>query len=538
MKHLTMKFFALSTASLTAALGIVACSAEAETYTDVQFDSTKRYSQLLIDSRINDFYANTKKMGFTTYDEDGNVLKKNAGGSNLKFDYVPGLVAKAVIEGAEYYQDSAFARPWFYMVQDYANRFVSSVPTTGGSLDNLNATKMYCTLYDLTGEDGAFASIADASTHSNAEKAMQNAIKGLRDANNNYAITLAMSQIAAGGWWHKSSYPNQMWCDGQYMGPALLAQLQRYGYHIGDDDWRTIMRQFDITWHYLWDDEKQLLWHAFSANPTSAESVCWADPNTCRSAEYWGRAAGWYFLALVDILELIPTDIVMEPTQSSLANYSPDCRTRLKQYLELVAGGLKARQDETSGCWYQLLQYDSTFVADKYAGKSYTPTSNYLESSATAIFVASYLKAIRLGLLSADDYLETALQGYEGFVNQFVKMKADGTYTLVNSCASAGLGGSANRDGSAAYYLLGSDVTRVTNYTEGKVLGAFILAAVEYERLRDLNASTEEEDENTGLTNAIGQEKTTRPTKARYYTLGGIPVEKSAISGGLHVVRR
>ena len=532
-----MKFFALSTASLTAALGIVACSAEAETYTDVQFDSTKRYSQLLIDSRINDFYANTKKMGFTTYDEDGNVLKKNAGGSNLKFDYVPGLVAKAVIEGAEYYQDSAFARPWFYMVQDYANRFVSSVPTTGGSLDNLNATKMYCTLYDLTGEDGAFASIADASTHSNAEKAMQNAIKGLRDANNNYAITLAMSQIAAGGWWHKSSYPNQMWCDGQYMGPALLAQLQRYGYHIGDDDWRTIMRQFDITWHYLWDDEKQLLWHAFSANPTSAESVCWADPNTCRSAEYWGRAAGWYFLALVDILELIPTDIVMEPTQSSLANYSPDCRTRLKQYLELVAGGLKARQDETSGCWYQLLQYDSTFVADKYAGKSYSPTSNYLESSATAIFVASYLKAIRLGLLSADDYLETAIKGYEGFVNQFVKMKSDGTYTLVNSCASAGLGGSANRDGSAAYYLLGSDVTRVTNYTEGKVLGAFILAAVEYERLRDANeALADEKIEDS--TNAIGQEKTTRPTKARYYTLGGIPVEKSAISGGLHVVRR
>ncbi len=531
----TMKFFALPTAGLTLALGTVACSAE--TYTDVQFDSTLRYSQLLIDSRINDFYANTKKMGFTTYDVDGNVLKKNAGGSNLKFDYVPGLVAKAVIEGAEYYQDSAFARPWFYMVENYANSFVGSVPTTGGSLDNLNATKMYCTLYDLTDEGGAFASIADASTHANAQKAMQSAIKGLRDANNNYVITLPMSRIAAGGWWHKSSYPNQMWCDGQYMGPALLAQLQGYGYHLGDDDWRIITRQFDITWHYLWDEEKQLLWHAFSADPTSAFSSCWANPETCRSAEYWGRAAGWYFLALVDILELIPTDIVMEPTQPSLGDYSVDCRTRLKQYLEKVADGLKARQDASSGCWYQLLQYDSTFVADSYAGKSYSPKSNYLESSATAIFIASYLKAIRLGFLSADDYLETALKGYEGFVNQFVKMKSDGTYTLVNSCASAGLGGSTNRDGSAAYYLLGSDVTRVTNYTEGKVLGAFILAAVEYERLRDANeALADEKIEDT--TNAIGQEKTTRPTKARYYTLGGIPVEKSAISGGLHVVRR
>ena len=180
---------------------------------------------------------------------------------------------------------------------------------------------------------------------------------------------------------------------------------------------------------------------------------------------------------------MMPTDQVYVPTQSSLSEYSIDCRTRLKQYLEQLAAGLKKRQDPETGCWYQLLAYDSTFVADTYKGKSYSPKRNYLESSASAIFTATYLKAIRLGYLPADEYLPMAKKAYEGFVNQFVKQKEDGTLTLVNSCASAGLGGGDKRDGSAAYYLLGSDVTRITNYTEGKVLGAFLLAAIEYERL-------------------------------------------------------
>jgi len=460
---------------------------EAETYKDVKFDGQVRYSKLIVDSRINDFYANTKQMGFNVYDAEGNLQKESAGSQNLKFDYVPGLVAKALIEGASYYRDSTFARGWFYTVEDYANRFAESVPTTGGSLDNLNASKMYPTLLELTRQGGAFEQIAHAETYDNALAAMQKAIQGLADANQNYVILASVKEDAAGGWYHKKSYPNQMWCDGQYMGPALLGQLLQNGYHMDTEanDWMTIMKQFDITWHYLWDADKQLLWHAFSADPTGEYASCWADPVTGRSQEYWGRACGWYLLALVDLLEMMPAGIEYVPTQSSLVSYSTDCRTRLQQYLEKLSAGLKLRQDAKTGCWYQLLAYDNTFWADTYQGKKYSKTYNYLESSATAIFTAAYLKAVRLGYLSSDAYREVAIKGYEGFVNEFLKQKSDGSYTLVNSCASAGLGASANRDGSAAYYLLGSDVTRVTKYTEGKVLGAFLLAAIEYERLMD-----------------------------------------------------
>ena len=488
--HTLMKLFGMTAAGLTLVLNLASCQQQAKAdnpYTDVTFDSTRMYSRLLIESRLQDFYTNKTQVGLNVFDANGNLVKQNAGGpSRLKFDYVVGLVTKAVIEAADYYQDSLFARPWFYSVQDYANTFASQVPVTGGSLDDLNASKMYSSLYDLTAEGAAFAQVADASTHQNSLVAMQRAVQGLADANRTYVIKPEVNQTAAGGWWHKKGYVDQMWLDGQYMGPALLAQLQQYGLHIADEgnDWALITRQFDITWHYLWDTDKQLLWHAFSADPTNSASSCWADPETGRSAEYWGRACGWYFLALVDVLEQMPTDQLYPPTQSSLQNYSTDCRTRLLQYLEELAAGLKARQDEATGCWYQLLAYDGSFSASKYQNKSYSTKYNYLEASASAIFIASYLKAIRLGLLPADEYLPVARKAYQGFVAEFVKQKTDGSYELINSCASAGLGGSNRRDGSAAYYLLGSDVTKITSYTEGKVLGAFILAAVEYERMQ------------------------------------------------------
>ena len=88
------------------------------------------------------------------------------------------------------------------------------------------------------------------------------------------------------------------------------------------------------------------------------------------------------------------------------------------------------------------------------------------------------MKALRLGYLTGDTYKDAAKRGYEGIVNQFIQGSA-GNYTISTSCESAGLG--SDRNGSAAYYLIGKDVP-VNDKTEGKVFGAFLMAAVEYER--------------------------------------------------------
>ena len=80
----------------------------------------------IIQYRLADFYANKKLMGLNLYNVQGALVTPNQGGDNLKFDYVPGLVAKVVIEAAQVNANSGFAKSWFYSVEDYANRCASA----------------------------------------------------------------------------------------------------------------------------------------------------------------------------------------------------------------------------------------------------------------------------------------------------------------------------------------------------------------------------------------------------------------------------
>ena len=195
------------------------------------------------------------------------------------------------------------------------------------------------------------------------------------------------------------------------------------------------------------------------------------NPHYGVSSEFWGRAAGWYFFALVDILEQM----------DKAGKHDADYDEFLRQ-LEAVADGLLDRQDPTTGCWCQLLQYENGEVPDGCS------TANYLESSASAIFTATFLKGMRLGYLSKSKYEAKAKKAYKGFVEQFIVENTGGedsgnAYSIIKCCASAGL--SSDRNGSAKYYLVensNKDTQVINTYTEGKVLGAFILAAVEYER--------------------------------------------------------
>ena len=456
------------------------------------FTEGVRYSQLVIDSRINDFKANTTAAGFGVYDNQGNTLEYPQNTKNY-LDYVPGLVAKAILEAVDYYKGNAdFDAPsWYFAIQNYGNLLDIAVSGKEGmSFDDLNAVKLYFKLKTLAA-GGYFADKNADKTVKTAKKRFSDALKGIGKANKNYAIKASTLAGAAGGWWHKAFYTDQMWCDGQYMGPALLAQMiNEYEDYapLTADDWGMIVKQFTISWQYLWNDEVQLLYHAFTADPGGAAAATWAGVSATKgaevyhSAEYWGRAEAWYFLALVDVLEQMG---------AAGLNDTENYRT-LRGYLGQLAAGIAAKQDAETGCWYQLLNHDASFVADSYdSSYRYTasPVRNYLESSCTAIFIAAYLKGMRLGLFDID-YTALAKKGYEGFVNQFMVSDGRGGVHLVSCCKSAGLGGSSYRDGSAEYYLMGKDTkpTSTTGddfYTEGKVLGGFILAAVEYERLLD-----------------------------------------------------
>lgn len=468
----------------------------------VKFNSGVRYSQWAINSRLHDFYANTTHFGLATYNADGTKSKERIDSKN-KLDYVPGLVAKSMIEAADYYQDFDWSKPWFLSVKEYGDAYSNSVPNGGGSLDDLNAVKLYIGLHNNKS--------ATETDKSNAKTAISRAQTGLvahNESNSIQAGTLAekAGNTVVGGWFHKTAYNNQMWLDGAYMGSALLAQIVNFngtGTHVfgsTTEDWDMVFKQLNIVWNMCWNANAKLMYHAFEANAGTGTSKSHADtwaglngttePYTFHSAAYWGRANAWYLMALVDVLEAM-----QKAGQENTTNY-----TTLKQHLADLAAGIAARQDSKTGGWYQVMDKNDSFTATSYDSKwSKKPASvtNYIETSATAIFAAAYFKAVRLGVLSSTtqyDYKTIAKNAFEGLVNNYTYLDANGDMQIWGSCRSAGLGGDKDtalkgaekyRDGSKEYYLLGYDVPMVKqseSITEGKVLGGFIMAATEYER--------------------------------------------------------
>ena len=468
----------------------------------VKFNSGVRYSQWAINSRAHDFYANTTPFGLATYYVDGTPDKQRNDTKN-KLDYVPGLVAKSMIEAADYYQSFDWSKPWFLSVKEYGDTYCQKVPKTGGSLDDLNAVKLYIGLF--------YNSNATETDKSNYKTAIGLAQEGLKAHNDNPELTIQSGTLAekagnsvVGGWFHKTAYNNQMWLDGAYMGSALLAQIVNFNgtgsnvFGSTAKDWDMVFKQLNIVWNMCWNSTDKLMYHAFEANAgtgtgtneSKSHADTWAglngtkEPYTFHSAAYWGRANAWYLMALVDVLEAM-----QKAGQESTTNY-----TTLKQHLADLAAGIAARQDSKTGGWYQVMD-DPSFKATSYNGKSSTAT-NYIETSATAIFAAAYFKAVRLGLLSTSpyDYKTIAKNAFEGLVNNYTYLDNNGDMQIWGSCRSAGLGGEGTdykaggkkyRDGSKEYYLLGYDVPMVNQsegITEGKVLGGFIMAATEYER--------------------------------------------------------
>ena len=440
-----------------------------------KFNSGVRYSQWAINSRANDFYANTKPFGLATYKADGTKLN-DRNDKKKKLDYVPGLVSKSIIEAADYYQNFDWSKPWFFTVKEYGDAYFNLIPKTGESFDDLNGTKLYIGI-----SNSKYATDVDKS---NANTALASVKTGFINANKNYVIparTLAEKNgyAVAGGWWHKEIYKNQMWLDGAYMGSALLAQLTRF-YGASDNvfgskeaDWEMVAKQMNIVWNMCWNSTDKLMYHAFDATATATwYGLSSTTPYVFHSAAYWGRADAWYLYALVDVLEAMEAD-----GQKSTTNY-----TTLKSHLDELAAGIAARQDKTTGGWYQLLDKDASFKSTKYNGSSKND-ANYIETSATSLFSAAFFKAVRLGLLG-DSYKDVAKNAFEGLVNNFMTYDTNGGIQIWGSCKSAGLGGNSYRDGSNEYYLSGSDVTMVNKgeTTEGKVLGGFIMAATEYER--------------------------------------------------------
>ncbi len=261
-------------------------------------------------------------------------------------------------------------------------------------------------------------------------------------------------RTSEGGFWHKKIYPSQMWLDGLYMGEPFYAE---YGVTFNEpaafDD---IAKQFILMERHSRDDKTGLLYHGWD----ESKQQRWANPQTGRSPNFWGRAMGWYAMALVDTLDYFPEKHKQ--------------RAELVAILNRLAQAVAKYQEPRSGLWYQVL--------DKGTAKG-----NYLESSAACMFVYALAKGVRDGHLP-DSYMQVARNGYSGILREFVKTDSHGQLNLEGTVNVGGLGGNPYRDGSYEYYLSEKVVTN-----DPKGIGALLLAATEMEiagKKRKLRSST------------------------------------------------
>jgi unsaturated rhamnogalacturonyl hydrolase len=250
-------------------------------------------------------------------------------------------------------------------------------------------------------------------------------------------------RTASGGYWHKKIYPNQMWLDGAYMAEPFRAM---YAATFQENaDWEDIAKQLLLMDQHMRDPYTGLMKHGWD----ESKQMPWADKKTGLSPEYWGRAMGWYAMALVDVLEWFPKE-------------NPN-RLKLVDALKRTMAAAVKVQDPASGLWWEVLD------KGKVAG-------NYLEASGSGMFTYALAKGVRMGYLPQADEAN-AKRGWEGMLTKFVGTGPDGGMVLHGTVKVGGLGGTPYRSGDYAYYLKEAVVDG-----DRKGIGPFLMAGAEMEQ--------------------------------------------------------
>jgi unsaturated rhamnogalacturonyl hydrolase len=314
-----------------------------------------------------------------------------------KWEYTPTLMARAFVELYTATGDTTYLRH----AQRFADQFIGedgSILTYKKSLYNMDRI-----------QGGNFLILLNEI---DPKPRYLKAIETLRDQ------LREQPRTEEGGFWHKQVYEHQMWLDGLFTGTTFYARYAAW--KPEPEAWSDVARQFLVVDkhtvkanglnHHGWDESRQM---------------GWSDSITGCSPETWGRAEGWYVMALCDVLELMPQD-------------QPE-RPELEGILRRVMAALLRVQDSHTHLWYQ--------VPDR-AGEE----GNYLESTCSAMYCYAMTKGARLGILDPG-YKDEARKVLAGLKTYKIVPDENGSWSLTDCCAVAGLGGNPYRDGTYEYYI-------------------------------------------------------------------------------------
>ena len=345
-------------------------------------------------------------------------IEKIRSGEESTWNYIDGCMIKAILElyaitKEERYLTFADAFIDYFVKEDGS---IASYTPEEFNIDNVNAGKTLFDLYKLTGKEKY--RMAMDTIYSQLER---------------------QPRTKEGSFWHKNIYPNQIWLDGLYMGQPFYMQ-----YEVEFNNCKNCMDSYNqfLTVNKLMRDEQTgLYFHAYD----SSREMYWCDKETGLSKHFWLRALGWFAMALIDTMEIMPADMAEEKKNLN------------KIYKDLIDSMLKF-QDE-SGMWYQVVD-----LGDR--------EPNYLETSGTAIYAYAIMKSVRLGFLP-ESYWQYGKKAFDGVCEKYLS-EENGELQLDGICLVAGLGGKDRRDGSFEYYMSEPIVKN-----EAKGVAPLILAYIE-----------------------------------------------------------
>lgn len=362
-------------------------------------------------------------------------------GSNPKWTYEVGIELEGMLDCYLTYGDEdimTYLKEYPQKMIDSSGKIVYSYKQSDYNLDNVRPGRFIFRMYKLNG--GNKDSLACQTLMAQLDK---------------------QPRTQAGPWHHKAIYANQVWLDGIYMGlpfytlsaPSLRKGKEANIYadaimQMTETDRRTYDAATDL-WKHAWDE---------------THSIFWADKTTGQSQHTWGRALGWFAMAFVEVLDVMPED-------------TPD-RDKLIASFRHVMASIVKYQDAGTGVWYDVLDVNDP--------------KNYFEATCSSMFTYALLKGVRKGWLgdnnkdiadygiSERQYLEAGVKAYKGLIKQFIKQETDGRISLTKCVSVSGLGPESNpkRDGSFEYYMSES-----LRDNDAKGVGPFIWASIEAETL-------------------------------------------------------
>ena len=172
-----------------------------------------------------------------------------------------------------------------------------------------------------------------------------------------------------GSWARRRPQPVSLWADDYYMSVPLMAQMTRLSGDRAyiDDAARHVLRASSR----LCNPRTQLFTHGWNANQPYNPQF------------YWARANGWVAMAIVELLDVMPTD---HPDRAAILDL-------FQQHIQALASLQGPR-----GLWRNLL--------DK--------TDSFEETSSTAMFVYAIAHAINEGWISPASFGSVAQVGWNG----------------------------------------------------------------------------------------------------------------------------